>query len=254
MSGLLAVNIGNSRVTLAEFELPAAAGTPQLALAASFPSPGTADFSPQFEPEHPVEAVVVCSVNPPCDAAVIRWLRQTFSVEPLHFPSDVPPPIENRSDAPEAVGADRLANATAAYDEFHRACVIVDAGTAVTVDAVSADGAFLGGAILPGIALWARALARGPALLPELSVKGPGPAIGRSTPSAISSGTLRGLAGAVDRLTADIAEELGGSEHIVLTGGDAPHLAGLCRTRMHVRPNLTLAGLALAYARHSESL
>ena len=156
--------------------------------------------------------------------------------------------MENRCQPPEAVGADRLANAVAAYDELRATCLIVDAGTAATIDAVSAGGpAFLGGSILPGIGLAAHALAKGTALLPSLAVRELGPAIATSTTAAITSGVARGLAGAVDRLVSDMATELGGCEHVILTGGDADRLAGLCNTPMALRPLLTLRGLALAW-------
>ena len=252
MSALLAASIGNTRVALGVFEVPAGPGAPEPVLADAFTSPDAETFTPPFQPEQPIEAAVFGSVNPRCNAAVTEWIAERFGVKSLCFPRDVPFPMESRCEPPDAVGADRLANALAAYHEFHANCLVVDAGTAITVDAVSAEGPrFLGGAILPGVALSAWSLARGTALLPEANVKDLGPVIGTSTSAAISSGALRGLAGAIDRLTTDLAQELGHCEHIVLTGGDAARLAGLCKTRTVARPHLTLAGLAIAYSLHS---
>ncbi len=254
MSSLLTASIGNTRVALGMFDLPIAGPSPQPVLAASFPLFEAEAFSPEFQPAGPVAAAVLASVNPPHDAAVEAWIARRFGVKPLRFPDDVPLLIENRCKPPEAVGADRLANAIAAWHEFGTSCVIVDAGTAVTVDAVSADGpAFCGGAILPGLALWTRTLARSTALLPESRLEESGPAIGRSTLSAISSGTLRGLAGAIDRLVADIARELGGCGHVIITGGDAQRLAPFCKTDMTIRQHLTLTGLALAKVNEKKS-
>ena len=251
MGALLTVNVGNTRVGLGLFDLAPAARVPQPVSAGSFPLPKGQAFSPEFRPAESVEAAVVASVNPACDAAIAGWIDREFGIEPRRFPQQVPSPLENRCEKPEAVGADRLANAVAAREMFGAACIIVDAGTAVTVDAVSAEGAFLGGAIFPGVALSARALAEGAALLPKLDITGPGAAIGRSTAAAAASGTLRGLAGAIDRLIRDIGEELGGCEHVIATGGDSDRLVRLCETRMDVDPHLALAGLAVAYLRFS---
>ena len=254
MTSLLVANIGNTRVALGTFQLPPAGGSPQFVLAQSFPAPDTDPFLPDFEPGPPADAAVLASVNPSSDRAVIRWISDRFGIEPARFPLDVPFPMENRCEPPEAAGGDRLANAIAAHHEARAKCLIVDAGTAVTIDAVSDDGAaFLGGAILPGIGLAAHSLAKGTALLPNVTIKEPGPAIGTSTAAAISSGVARGVAGAVDRLVEDMSKELGGCGQVFLTGGDAARIEQFCKTPMTLRPHLTLTGLALAWAACSAS-
>lgn len=252
MGSLLVANIGNARVALGTFGLPPAGESPQPTSAQSFPAPDADPFLPDFEPKPPVDAAIFASVNPPSDRAVIGWISEQFGIEPLRFPLDVPLPMENRCEPPEAVGGDRLANAVAAHHEARAKCLIVDAGTAVTVDAVAGDGAaFLGGAILPGIGLAAHSLAKGTALLPNLTVKESGPAIGTSTAAAISSGVARGVAGAIDRLLEDMSKELGGCGQVFLTGGEAVRIERLCKTPMTLRPHLTLTGLALAWAARS---
>ena len=252
MSVVLTVNIGNTRISLGAFEFAAPGEPLQPSATTSAPVPDTGPLHLDFETAESVDAAIVASVNPPCERFVLEWIAERFGVEVLRFPADVPLPMENRCQPPEAVGADRLANAVAAYDEFNATCLIVDAGTAVTVDAVSAAGpAFLGGAILPGISLAAYALAKGTALLPNLALREPGPAIATSTTAAITSGVARGLAGAVDRLVSDMTDELHGCERVLLTGGDADQLARLCKTPMVVRPHLTLRGLARAWFAHA---
>ena len=249
MSSLLAANIGNTRVTLGIFRVPCKSAVGPC-LVHSCPVPAGPDFAPPLRPAEPVDAAILASVNPSHDKAVAAWITRAFGIRPLRFPEDVPLFLPNRYQPPESAGTDRLANAIAAYDEFHSACIIVDAGTAVTVDAVSADGAFQGGAILPGIELAANALAHGTALLPRSEVKDPGPGIPNSTRSAISAGVLRGTGGAVDRLAADMARELGDCRHFVATGGDAERIRALCTTPLEPRPHLALSGLAVAYTRH----
>lgn len=252
MGSFLAVSIGNTRVGLGVFDLSAGGALPRPGTAGSFPLPQSKPFSPPFQPGQPVGAAVVASVNPPCEGPVLEWIEREFGAKPLCFPRDVPAPIENRYDPADALGADRLANAIAASEELEETCLVVDAGTAMTVDAVSADGPeILGGAILPGIALSAAALSRGTALLPVFEITDMGPAIGTSTRTAMSSGVLRGLAGAIDRLVADIWKELGADTPVLATGGDASRFAALCTTDMQVRPHLTLVGLAVAYLRHA---
>lgn len=248
MGALLAINVGNTRAGLGWFTAQQCAGVPlpnctRLCLLGEAGS-----FVPPEIPNIPVDAVLIASVNPPAEVAVAAWAKQHFSVRPLWFPQDAPALIENRYEPPESLGADRMASAVAAYLEFGSPCIIIDAGTAITVDAV--DGkppAFLGGSILPGLRLAAGALARGTALLPVVDLSALAPALATSTADAIRAGTLRGLAGAVDRIVADISRELGKSAPVVVTGGDAERLVGLCRTHLEVRPNLTLSGLAAAY-------
>ncbi len=248
MSVLLTVNIGNTRVALGTFDCSAPGELLQPKATTAVPVPDAGPFLLDFEPPESIDAAVFASVNPPCERPVIDWIAERFGVRPVRFPADAPPLMENRCQPPEAVGADRLANAVAAVGEFKSDCLIVDAGTAVTVDAVSAAGpVFLGGAILPGVRLAAHALAKGSALLPHVAVREPGPAVATSTAAAISSGVARGLAGAVDRLVSDMAGELGSGQCILLTGGDAPRFERLCKAPMQDRPHLTLRGLALAW-------
>lgn len=244
MTTLLAASLGNSRLALGVFELPASNGVPSPSLRVFLPLPDSARYAPDFAPGGAADVAVVASVNPPRERAVLDWLSREFALAPLRFPADLPSPVSCRA---EQVGADRLANAAAAHEEFGGGCVIVDAGTAITVDAVSRDGAFLGGAILPGVRLCAAALARGTALLPELDPDRSDAAIGLTTEDAVASGLLRGLAGAVDRLVAEVGAELGETYQVIATGGDADRLAPHCDAGIELRPHLTLSGLVAAY-------
>lgn len=245
MRGLLAVNIGNTRVGLGHFLwLPEDGGVPEPQRAGAFALPQASAFEPAFDFTG-VEAAVVASVNPSAEAPVCDWIERRVGVRPLRFPQDTAEAVSARCDEPMQVGADRLANAVAAWHEFRTACIIVDAGTAITVDAVDGQGAFVGGAILPGIRLCARSLAEHTALLPRLDLATTPAAIGTNTRDAIASGVLRGLAGAIDRLIDAVGEELDPSANIIITGGDAGQLSELCRVPLEHRPHLTLAGLAV---------
>ncbi len=248
MDGLLAVNIGNSRVGLGLFELarPVPA-PPRPEWSGSFHLPTDDSFSPTIDPEIAPSACVLASVNPRAEAPILRWIRARYEPATHRFPSEVPSPYPTAYQTPSSAGADRIANAIAAFEEHQQSTIIVDAGTAITVDAVADDGTFLGGTILPGPSLCVSALASGTALLTEPNLRREAPPIGKNTEDAIRSGVLRGIAGAVDRLVADISAELGGDRPVFLTGGGAPILQRLCCTQWTFRPHLALVGLVIAY-------
>jgi type III pantothenate kinase len=162
-------------------------------------------------------------------------------------------PLEIGLPAPHTVGIDRLAAATAARlaAKPGRGVVVVDCGTAATVDLVSPAGQFLGGAILPGPALWARALADGTSRLPAVAAlerSDPPPMPGRSTHEAIAAGIGWGIRGAVARLVAEGRAALGGEADVILTGGWANAVRDAVPGAIEI-PELVLAGIALAAER-----
>jgi type III pantothenate kinase len=158
------------------------------------------------------------------------------------------------TDNPREVGADRIANAVAAHELFpESAVVVVDFGTAITVDAVSAKGQYLGGAISPGLDTSATALFSATANIRRVELVAPPTAIGKTTVSSVQSGIMFGTASMVDGLVERVTEELGGDARVIATGGLAPQIAELCRTIEKVEPILTLMGLRLIFERNVES-
>jgi type III pantothenate kinase len=157
------------------------------------------------------------------------------------------------TDNPREVGADRIANAVAAREMFPgEASVVVDFGTAITVDAISARGEYLGGAIAPGIDTAASALFQSTAQISRVQLVAPPSAIGKTTVTSVQSGTVFGTAGLVDGLVERVVAELGGRARIIATGGLAPTVIEHCRTVETVEPLLTLNGLRLIYERNAE--
>jgi type III pantothenate kinase len=159
-------------------------------------------------------------------------------------------PLEVAIDEPHRVGIDRLAAAAAAVlvKEPGRPAIVVDCGTATTVNVVSAAGAFLGGAILPGPALMARALAEGTSRLPDVTALAdapPPPMPARSTRAAIAAGIGWGVRGAVERLVAEAQRPHAGAAQVILTGGAAGMVRD-CLPGAVELPDLVLAGIALA--------
>lgn len=165
-------------------------------------------------------------------------------------------PIAIRVDRPAEVGADRLVNALAAARLYGTPAVVADFGTATTFDAVAADGAFVGGAIAPGLELGLEALAARTAKLPRIELRAPDRAIGRDTVAAMRSGTILGyqalVAGLLVRIRAELAEAAGvapADVRAILTGGlSAAPWARAIEGIDAIDPDLTLKGLAILHA------
>jgi type III pantothenate kinase len=155
-----------------------------------------------------------------------------------------------RYDNPREIGPDRLVNAVAGYDRAGGAVVIVDFGTAVTHDVVSAGGEYLGGVIFPGIEISLEALAERAAALPRIDLEPPRALIGKTTVDAIRAGTLYGFAGMVDGIIDRLHEELG-EFRTLATGGLAGAVVPHCRTIDEADDLLTLHGLRLIWERNN---
>jgi type III pantothenate kinase len=155
-----------------------------------------------------------------------------------------------RMDNPRELGADRLVNAVAAYERFHAACVVVDFGTAITYDAVSAGGEYLGGIISPGVEISLDALSARAAKLPKIDLGEPRSLIGKTTVDAIRSGVVYGFAASVDGIVGRLRAELGPGLATIATGGLAQTIVPFCASIDRVDPLLTLEGLRLIRERN----
>jgi type III pantothenate kinase len=155
-----------------------------------------------------------------------------------------------RIDNPRELGADRLANAVAAYEKVGGACIAVDFGTAVNYDVVSAQGEYLGGVIAPGIEISIEALSQRAAALPRVRLDAPRAAIGRGTLEAIQSGVVFGYAGQVDGIVARLREELGEEATAIATGGFASGIVPHCDQVDEIDDLLTLRGLQVIWQRN----
>jgi type III pantothenate kinase len=199
-----------------------------------------------------VTAVVISSVVPPLTPALERMIEKYFRLKPLVVGPGVKTGINILYEDPKEVGADRIVNAIAAYSKYGGPLVLVDFGTATTFDAVSADGAYLGGAIAPGIGISTDALFEHAAKLSRIELARPKSVIGRTTVASMQSGIIFGFAGQVDELVRRIRQELGGSAKAVATGGFASLIAKETATIDIVDPFLTLEGLRLIYLKNRE--
>ena len=256
---LLAVDVGNSNITIGSFRN----GSLVAVRRAATPRGGTADelellieglLRLDDTAFADISAVVVASVVPAVSAALEAVTARRDRPLLLAGAGTVPLPI--RVDRPSEVGADRLVNALAVSRLYGTPAVVVDLGTATTFDCVARDGAFVGGAIAPGIELGLDALAARTAKLPRVELRTPDRAIGRDTASAIQSGAVLGYQDLVAGLLARIRRELADAGdvtpaevHVVLTGGlSAIPWATALEGVEAIDPDLTIKGLAILHA------
>ena len=160
-------------------------------------------------------------------------------------------PVDPRVDAGTIVGSDRLVNTAGAFDLYGGNLIVVDFGTATTFDVVDDDGAYVGGAIAPGVDLSLAALHMSAAALPHVDVTMPGGVIGRNTVDCMQSGIFWGYVGLVKGICARIAAERGGKMKIIGTGGLAPLFAQGEKLFDEVDGNLTMHGLVVIHAHNT---
>jgi type III pantothenate kinase len=196
-----------------------------------------------------LDAVCVSSVVPPLGAQYEQLTERYLEADFLLVAPGIKTGMPIRIDTPLEVGADRLVNAVAAYDLVGDACVVVDFGTGINFDAVSAAGEYLGGAIAPGLEISLTALVERAARIPRIELTEPESAIGRSSSAAIQSGVVFGFAGLIDGVARRIEKELGEARFLA-TGGLASVIVPFTETIDEVEDLLTLKGLRLIYDRN----
>ena len=195
-------------------------------------------------------AVAAATVNPPLVEPLEHAVKQATEQDVQWVGRDVDLPIKVLTDEPRQTGVDRVLNVAAAYEQMGKACVVVDAGTAVTVDVCNDAGHFLGGAIAPGAQTQLDALHEKTARLPRVELTAPKNPIGKTTAEAIQLGVYHGIRGMVKELVEGYATEQGTWPDIIATGGDARALFENWELVHAISPDLTLYGIALAYTNH----
>jgi type III pantothenate kinase len=197
-----------------------------------------------------VDGSIVSSVVPRLNPEYARMCEDYLEGPSVMVGPGVRTGMAVRLDNPHELGADRLVNAVAAFEKYGGPCAVVDFGTAITFDAISAEGEYLGGVIGPGVQISMEALTEKAARLPNVDLAEPGDVIGRTTQASIQSGVVYGFAGAIDAIARRMTAEMGAETTFVATGGMAFGIVPYCETEMEVDDLLTLEGLRLIWDRN----
>lgn len=197
-----------------------------------------------------VSGIAVTSSVPLVTANLRQMVARWFDVPAVVLEPGVKSGMPILYDNPREVGPDRIADAVGAYDLFGGPCIVVDLGTATTFEVISGAGEYMGGAIMPGIAVGLEALYQQAAALRRVELVEPRNVIGRTTAESIQSGTLYGSGVLVDGMCRLLQSELGTDATTVATGGLAELIAPYASAVEHVEPWLTLHGLRIVYERN----
>lgn len=240
---LLAVDIGNTNTKFGVFD--------HARLNSKFSIPTSLDSPIQLEATladlRDVTSVIVCSVVPGAEDLLAQFCRDRFEVKPILVRSDFDFGLKVHYQPAHTLGCDRLVNAFSAVEKYDAPCIVCSLGTATTIDVVSKDREFLGGAISPGMGTMAKALSLNTARLSDVDVEKPGSLIGNTTVGAIQSGIFYGQIGLIEGIIARFRKELAGDVKVIATGGFSAIIAAETDAINVVDENLTLDGLRILY-------
>jgi len=194
-----------------------------------------------------IDGSIVSSVVPELSPEYGQMASRYLNARHLSVVPGIKTGIVIRMDNPHELGADRLVNAVAAYDRFGGSCAVVDFGTAITFDAISGKGEYLGGVIGPGVRISMEALTERAAKLPNVELGEPAGVIGKTTQESMQSGMIFGFAGAIDSIARRLVAELGEGTSFIATGGGAEVIVPFCEMVGEVDDLLTLTGLRLIW-------
>ncbi|MBI5637760.1 MAG: type III pantothenate kinase [Nitrospinae bacterium] len=197
-----------------------------------------------------IASVIVCSVVPALTGAYVDIAKRIFGADPIVVGPGIKTGIALLYDNPREVGADRIANTVGGFVKYGGPLIVVDLGTAITFDAVSAKGEYLGGVIAPGIDASMLSLSKRAAQLPQVGLEKPSRVIGKNTVAAMQSGAVFGFCGLIDTIARKMQKEMGGNPKVVATGGQSYWLKEVSETIEAVDPDLTLHGLLEIWKRN----
>lgn len=200
-----------------------------------------------------IKNVILSCVVPTLLNTFEEFSNRYFRMTPMVVGPDLYTGMPIHMDNPQEVGADRIVNAVGAYEKYRKALVAVDFGTATTFDYISQEGAYMGGAIAPGVVISCEALFQKASKLPRVEIFArPASVIGKNTISGMNVGIVYGYAGLVDGIVNRMKEECGHDLTVVATGGLAPLICDVSQTIDHVEEFLTLHGLMIIFLKNQK--
>lgn len=246
---LLAIDVGNTSTTLGLFQgerLIAQGRVPTHRLSSTAGLPAFLKQKSAWRRKE-ISGVIISSVVPQATGVLVQALRRLVRLQPIVLGRTVKAPIVNRYRLPSQVGQDRLCNAVAAFHLYGAPAIVVDFGTAITIDLVSSRQEYLGGVIVPGVEIALEALVSKAALLPRIKLRFPKQLLGKDTVHSMQSGIFLGYSALCDGIVKEMRSQYAPSAKVIATGGYANLIAPHCRTVQIINPQLTLQGLALIY-------
>ena len=252
---LLAIDIGNTNITLGAYDNDVLCFTARLSTAHGTTSDQYAVEIKNILELHGLQAAriedcIISSVVPSVGGAVCNAVSLLCNIVPLELGPGVKTGLNIKIDNPAQLGADLVAGAVGAISEYTLPCVVIDMGTASTISVIDRNGAYLGGVISAGVRLTLKALCENTSLLPSIDISAPKSVIGSNTVDCMKSGLIYGTAAMIDGLLDKIAEELGETPTIVATGGLSHEIIAHCNNDIIYNANLLLDGLREIYEKN----